>query len=103
MVKAGLGLTATYNLLREQPDTRRHRQLKELIGPSELPRLRLLHEQLDRAVLAAYGWSDVEPVPYGAASTNTERTQLAQFEDEVIQRLFALNARRAVAEQGAAK
>ena len=53
---------------------------------------------MDRAVLAAYGWSDL-PVPaYGTADPEAQRA----FDEEVIDRLFALNAERAAEEKAAA-
>jgi len=46
---------------------------------------------MDRAVLTSYGWTNIAVPPYG---THDER-----FEDEVIDRLFALNAERAAEEK----
>jgi len=63
--------------------------------------LRRLHEDLDRAVLAAYGWSDIAVPPYCPA-TPADRAAGALFEDTVIDRLFALNAERAAEEAAAA-
>ena len=57
----------------------------------------MLHEDLDRAVLAAYGWSDI-PVPPYCPATEADRAAVALFEDTVIDRLFALNAERAAEE-----
>ena len=53
--------------------------------------LRALHEAVDRAVLDAYGWSDVQVPPYCGATAS----QFETFEDEVLDRLFDLNERRA--------
>lgn len=76
----------------------------ELLQPATrvayIEHLRHLHEELDRAVLAAYGWSDI-PVPPYLPPRPTDRAgqaALALFEDTVIDRLFALNAERAAAE-----
>ena len=67
--------------------------------------LRRHHEDMDRAVLAAYGWSDI-PVPPYCSVTPADHQTLESFSDEVIDRLFALNAKRAheesVAGSGAA-
>lgn len=63
--------------------------------------LRRLHEDLDRAVLAAYGWSDIVVPPYCPA-TPADRAAVTLFEDTVIDRLFALNAERAAEEAAAA-
>jgi hypothetical protein len=93
MVNADQGLTATYNQLKD-PDCAPDR-------PEDLAvicQLRQLHEELDRAVLAAYGWSDI-PVPPYCPATDAERAAVALFEDTVIDHLFALNAERAAEER----
>lgn len=66
--------------------------------------LRHLHEQLDRAVLAAYGWSDLAVPPYCPPRPDDPSglATVALFEDAVIDRLFALNAQRAAEEAAAA-
>lgn len=66
--------------------------------------LRHLHEELDRAVLAAYGWSDIAVPPYCPPRPDDRAGQaaLARFEDTIIDRLFALNAARAAEEAAAA-
>ena len=63
--------------------------------------LRTLHESMDRAVLDAYGWTDIAVPPYCALS-DEDRAALQNFEDEVIDRLFVLNAERAEEEKAAA-
>jgi hypothetical protein len=83
MLETNQGLTKTYNALKG-PGTADPRILA----------LRTLHERLDAAVLAAYGWSDLAVPPYCVA-TEADRTALQAFEDEVIDRLFVLNAERA--------
>jgi hypothetical protein len=62
--------------------------------------LRDLHEELDRAVLATYGWSDIVVPPYCPPRTDDRAGQAAfsMFEDTIIDRLFALNATRAAEE-----
>ena len=50
---------------------------------------------MDRAVLRAYGWVHIEVPPYVTPQTDSERQALESFEDEVIDRLFVLNAERA--------
>jgi hypothetical protein len=57
------------------------------------------HELLDQTVLAAYGWSDIEVPPFPNPTTEEERERLQAFEDEIIDRLFALNAQRALIER----
>jgi hypothetical protein len=83
MVDTDQGLTKTYNALK---------------APAcEAPRilaLRRLHEEMDRAVFAAYGWGDIAVPPYCPLS-DRDREALQAFEDEVIERLYVLNAERA--------
>ncbi|MGH1341621.1 MAG: Eco57I restriction-modification methylase domain-containing protein [Nannocystales bacterium] len=86
MVDTDQGLTKTYNALKDPENT-----------DPRILHLRQLHEQLDRAVLDAYGQSHIEVPPYcGADSTTLER-----FEDEVLDFLFALNEQRAKEEASA--
>lgn len=91
MVETQQGLTQTYNALK---DARVH--------DPRVVALRRLHEEMDRAVLTAYGWDDLEVPVYGMATTEAEKQALSRFEDAVIDRLFALNAARAEAERAAA-
>lgn len=88
MIRHDQGLTATYNQLKDPDCT-----------DPEVEHLRRLHEAMDRAVLAAYGWDDIPVPPYGTADPDAQQA----FEDEVIDRLFVLNAARAAEEQAAAK
>lgn len=91
MVDTNQGLTQTYNALKDPRVTE-----------ARVVELRRLHEEMDRAVLAAYGWDDLAVPPYGTPTTEAEKKALARFEDEVIDRLFALNAQRAEEERAAA-
>jgi len=90
MVDTDQSLTKTYNALKDPACT----------DPRVLE-LRALHEAMDRAVLAAYGWSDLTVPPYCPA-TDGERAAAKAFADEVIDRLYALNAERAAAEAASA-
>jgi hypothetical protein len=54
--------------------------------------LRTLHDELDAAVLEAYGWSDLGPIPW------TDETARAAWTDALLQRLVDLNSRRAAEE-----
>ncbi len=90
MVDTNQGLTQTYNALKDPRVTE-----------ARVVELRRLHEEMDRAVLAAYGWDDLAVPPY-RTTTDTEKKALERFEDEVIDRLFALNAKRAEEERAAA-
>jgi hypothetical protein len=89
MVDTNLGLTKTYNALKDPAC-----EDQRILG------LRRLHEEMDRAVLDAYGWTDI-PVPPFCPQTEADRAALQAFEDEVIDRLYVLNAARAKEEQQA--
>ena len=90
MADTNQGLTRTYNALKD-PGCADPRVLE----------LRALHEAMDREVLAAYGWSDI-PVPPCCSTTDKGRAALQAFEDEILDRLFVLNAERAAQEKRAA-
>lgn len=77
------GLTKTYNRLKSVSSS-----------DARIAALRRLHEELDRAVLEAYGWADIEVPPY-CPMNDEERAMLRDFEDEIIDRLYLLNAERA--------
>lgn len=66
--------------------------------------LRQIHDELDAAVLDAYGWSDLLPllrIAHGndapAEGQNRDEAKRA-FDDAVLERLVALNAERAAEE-----
>ncbi|WP_254380212.1 DNA methyltransferase [Corallococcus exiguus] len=80
MTANGVGLTTTYNRLKD-----------DTVTDPAVQSLRTLHEAVDRAVLDAYGWTDVQVPPYCGATA----AQLEAFEDDVLDRLFDLNAQRA--------
>ena len=55
---------------------------------------------MDREVLRAYGWDDLVPrVPPFCIATDADKRALDAFENEAIDRLFALNAKRAEEER----
>ncbi len=81
------GLTRTYNKLKDPS-----------CQDAAVLDLRGLHEQMDRAVCEAYGWSDLEVPPY-CPSGPAQRRAIEAFGDELIDRLFALNAERAAEER----
>jgi hypothetical protein len=83
MVDTNQGLTKTYNALKDANCT-----------DARVLELRRLHEAMDRAVLAAYGWSDLDVPPF-CPRDDDERAALKRFEEAVIDRLYALNAERA--------
>jgi hypothetical protein len=94
MVATQQGLTQTYNRMKD-PDC----------NDPEILHLRELHLEIDRAVLTAYGWTDLidKVPPFTTPQTGADKIALAAFEDAVIDRLFALNAERAAAESLAGK
>jgi hypothetical protein len=96
MVDENVGLTITYNRLKDPA-----------CADARVLELRRLHEEMDRAVIAAYAegdpagrWLDVEVPPY-CPMRDAETANHQKFEGEVIDRLFALNAKRAEEERGA--
>ena len=88
MVTTQQGLTKTYNALKDPG-----------CHDPAVVQLRDLHQQMDAAVLAAYGWGDLQ-VPLFCPATPAEQQALEAFKAEVIDRLFVLNAERASAEAG---
>ncbi len=71
MLDRGEGLTKTYNRAHDYPAER----------SADISRLRELHVALDRAVAAAYGWSDLDPLHPSARR-------------EILDRLLELNHER---------
>lgn len=91
MIASGKGLTKTYNRFHDPYE-----------HDSDIERLRELHEQMDRAVLAAYGWGDIPTsceflVDYEGAKARYRWPD--NVRDEVLARLIELNAERAAAER----
>jgi hypothetical protein len=95
----GEGLTKTYNRFHD-PDER---------GP-EILELRQLHANMDRAVLDAYGWTDISTecdffLDYVTDEDESGRGRKPwryrwpdQVRDDVLARLLGLNAERAAEE-----
>ncbi|MBY5798418.1 N-6 DNA methylase [Rhizobium leguminosarum] len=97
MVENDQGMTKTYN--------RFHDPAERSAG---ILHLRELHAEMDRAVLAAYGWDDLaaraEPIFLDETNEDDHTYQgrlfwPSDFRDEVLARLLALNAERAKAER----
>jgi len=86
MVDTQQGLTQTYNRLKEPAET-----------DARILELRRLHEEMDRAVLDAYGWKDLAVPPF-CPTDDDERAALEAFSAEVVNRLYVLNAERAADE-----
>ena len=99
MIDRNEGLTKTYNRFHARGE-----------NASDIARLRALHAEMDAAVLRAYGWDDLadraaaEFIEQEADEGKKPKTRLdwpAEFRDEVLARLLALNAERAAAERAA--
>jgi hypothetical protein len=99
MVRNNEGLTKTYNRFHDRYET-----------SPDFDRLQELHDKMDRAVLDAYGWSDIQPrcefvptyeVEDGEATTGKPHRYRwpDEVRDEVLARLLALNAQRAEEER----
>ena len=101
MVERDEGLTKTYNRFHNPHDT----------DPT-IVRLRDLHAEMDRAVLAAYGWSDVPTRceflldhEFDEGETASRRRKPYRYRwpdavrDEVLGRLMELNATRALEQE----
>lgn len=99
MIDRNEGLTKIYNRFHARGER-----------ASDIARLRTLHAEMDVAVLCAYGWDDLadratpEFIEQDADEGKTPKTRFdwpAEFKDEVLARLLALNAERAAAERAA--
>jgi Eco57I restriction-modification methylase/MmeI, target recognition domain len=99
MINRNEGLTKSYNRFHSRGE-----------NSSGIARLRALHAAMDAAVLRAYGWSDLADraapdfIEQEVDEGKKPKTRLdwpAEFKDEVLARLLALNAERAAAERAA--
>ena len=100
MVRHGEGLTKTYNRFHDPDET-----------DPEIDRLRDLHAAMDRAVLDAYGWTDIptaceflldyeiEEEEWGTRKKPYRYRWPDEVRDEVLARLLELNAARSAEEQ----
>jgi hypothetical protein len=90
---ASVTLTGLYNVLdklrRSQPLTAAEKTLHE---HGLVSGLRNLHDELDAAVLDAYGWGDLGLVPW------SDDTARAAWTETLLERLVALNVKRAAEE-----
>jgi len=96
MLRRQLGLTKLYNLINDP-------NLADADDP-DAARMRQIHVQLDEAVMAAYGWSDV-PLEHGFHTYRQMMrwTVRPAARVEILDRLLAENLRRAAAQPKAAK
>ena len=104
MVENDEGMTKTYNRFHD-PNERDPR----------IAKLRELHAHMDRAVLDAYGWTDIpteceflldyeiDEKTWGKKKKPWRYRWPDEVRDEVLARLLALNAERAIEERMAAK
>jgi len=98
-----LTLTGMYNVLeklrRGEPLTAKDKTIHEQGLVSVLAQL---HDELDAAVLDAYGWSDLAPVlvgkPGGTTPYPDKPAAQAEAEEELLSRLVTLNTQRAAEE-----
>lgn len=102
MVRNNEGLTATYNRFHDPDET-----------STDILRLRELHDAMDRAVLDAYGWTDIQPrceflLDYEEdedEETTSRRRKPWRYrwpdevQEEVLARLLDLNQKRAEEER----
>lgn len=101
----GLGLTGMYNVLDAMREGRQLTPKERAINDQGLVSvLRQLHDELDEAVLYAYGWGDLVPVlrvAHGneaAPTASSQQEAMREFEETVLERLVALNTERAAEE-----
>jgi hypothetical protein len=97
MIDRQEGLTKIYNFFHDRGE-----------ASPDIANLRELHADMDRAGLRAYGWDDLADraapdfIEQEADEGKKAKTRLdwpAEFKDEVLARLLALNAERAEAER----
>lgn len=101
-----LTLTGMYNVLEAlRAGTQLSDKEKAIHEQGLVSVLRQLHDELDAAVLDAYGWSDLIPmlrIAHGNDPVNdeyaTQDDAKRAFEEVVLERLVALNAERAAEE-----
>lgn len=98
-----LTLTGMYNVLEQLRRGERLSAKEKAIHEHGLVSLLAqLHDELDAAVLDAYGWSDLAPAlvskPGGTTPYPDKAAEQAEAEEELLQRLVDLNAVRAAEE-----
>ena len=98
-----LTLTGMYNVLEKLRAGEELNAKDKVINTQGLVTLlRELHDELDRAVFAAYGWDDLADKLVGLPGATTplpdKPEAQAEAEEELLRRLVELNAQRAVEE-----
>jgi hypothetical protein len=94
MLAPNLGLTKIYNLFNTPT-----------CGDADIERLRELHTEMDRAVLACYGWSDLD-LGHDFHQNDRGQTRFTispEARREILRRLLALNLEIAAHEQAEAQ
>jgi hypothetical protein len=85
MIGRALGLTKLYNQVNDPA-----------VSDQAIVRLRELHVQIDEAVLAAYGWNDVDPeIGHHGTKIGVRWTVSPRARFELLDRLLVENHRRA--------
>lgn len=86
MIRRGLGLTALYNLI----------NAPRIVGDIDIDQMRMIHSQVDEAVMAAYGWADIDLDHGFHTYRQMERwTVSPAARTEILDRLLEENHRRA--------
>lgn len=98
-----LTLTGMYNVLEKlRAGEELNAKEKTIHAQGLVSLLRELHDELDRAVFAAYGWSDLAGQLVGLPGATTPLADKpeaqAEAEEELLRRLVELNAQRAAEE-----
>jgi hypothetical protein len=89
MLGRSWGLTTTYNSIHNPA-----------VRDPEIIELREIHEAIDHAVLAAYGWSDLDPqIGHHPTKIGTRWTVSREARFELLDRLLEENHRRHAAEE----
>lgn len=84
MLSRSWGLTTTYNKVRDASVT-----------DSEVQALREIHREIDHTVIAAYGWSDIDPqVGFHDTKIGVRWTVSKEARFEILDRLRTLNQQR---------
>jgi len=95
-----LTLTGMYNVLEQLRSGESLTEKDKVIHDQGLvTRLKQLHDELDAAVLEAYGWSDLLKLPSSTDFSISESQRFSISEAELLTRLVALNHQRAAEEK----
>lgn len=96
----GLTLTGMYNVLEKlRAGETLNAKEKQIHDQGLVTVLNQIHEDLDMAVLEAYGWHQLNTLYLGAYNAVGTKSCREQFEQELLTRLVALNHERAAEEK----